>query len=265
MSQTAAEHWLSIVQAKAIQLEKTAAELLAEVGTRENATRDDTIDKLVIQLGEKSRELAGFYAPGLVPEALISFRDALKIWDGSRGNLNSLLRLIRCYERLDEITTYSDHTAVSSFDSILQRYRDDEALEASLTELVDKLRELVRVADEALTAQLVRELREILRELEHRQKKNLTDLVAWLDFAMKGFARFTDLNIGGPYASLAYDCAKLALDSRLKIRAIFDRAQREFRLEIGLPFFQKAAEELPDFKKEADLMKYLPQSQSGTS
>jgi hypothetical protein len=257
MHQTATEHWLNAGKAKSKELKALISRLIGLISTY-GPTRDQQVNDLIAAIDPKLRAFADHYGPGHMPEPLSRFQQVYSSWRSSRAVPGGLVSLIEAYRSLDQLDEYADNPPSLSFESIFETHRTDEQLENSLAALVEKLTELVQVADENLSAEISRELRRILDELDRRQEKNLTNLMGWLDFGLKAIAKLGDMHLAGPYASIAYDCAKLAIQSKIRIMALYDEAQKEFQLKLGFNFFRKAADEIPYLNNEEDLKKFLP-------
>jgi hypothetical protein len=250
------EHWVLACKAKANELRNIAADLIVAIAGADHPNRENNIKSVHNRLLEKTKTFFELYGPGQIPPTLTEFHHALEAWKQNRGNAGQFAQLMRVYEKLKDVPDYDE--AVTPFHVLLEEFRNDAELEKALTDLVVKLRELLEVADIDLSAQIARELRRLLEELENRGKKTLTDLIAWIDLGMKGLADLLGKKGGFEHGSLVYECLKLALASKIRIMAVYEKAESEFRLRLGFSFLNKAARHVPDIRNEEDLKRYLP-------
>jgi hypothetical protein len=252
---TPTEHWVQSGKAKTAEIQNIAREFVSRLSRPDYHEREDEIRHQLTQLEQKTTAFFDHFGPGQVPPALQQFAHALQLWKGNRQNPQHIIALVTAYNQLSGIGSY-DATTVT-FQVILDGFRNDQELEKLLADLVTKLRNLVNVADADLSAKIARELNQVLDELDRRAGKTLTDLLVWLDLGMKGLAELARLH-GFEQAPLAYECAKAAVSSKLRILAIWEKAENDFQLKLGFSFLKKAAKEVPDIRSEEDFKRYLP-------
>lgn len=243
------EHWQKSIAAKLKQIQDIHSNVLEHLPKSSEPKFRTYLDGLTAAV----KGLMAHYGPGTVPRPLECDRDTLAQWTSQVSNHSLISRFVIEGAALPSILSY-DTAKPPRFSEFLEGFGDDPSLQGDVDALIAKLEQIAKDCDEQVANRLMLDLLRILNGLR-ADRKSLTDLTPWLDFAFRVCAAIFDQHAGTIAATFALEAGKLALGAKVKVIATVDRAEREFVLKIGLPAVAKRLE-LP-LPTEADLDRKL--------
>jgi hypothetical protein len=213
-------------------------------------------DQTVKAIEQRIAGLTMMFPPKQAPPALRTLEGALHQFHEAKHHPQFFLQLMRSYEALRAVASINENER-PSFDEIFGAYKQDEDLQSLANQLVSLLERLLQEADDLLSAQIARELRVILEQLQKRDKRSLYELQTWVELGAKALVVVIETYTGAHGLSLVKEAIQIALRIRLRLIDRYAAAQKQTLQQHGLTYVEKALEKFPELPTEDQVQKYL--------
>lgn len=243
---TSHEAWKSNLQEK---VEEVRTLLLRYLTNKEDPVIQDLMGKL--------KGLILMFGANQVPPTLKNLESQLDSFKNNKTHTGLFRNLIELYHSVPDAAAFSD-SEPPSFDQIFESYKKDGELQKLVDELVSLLKQILAEADDTLSAQISRELKAILEQLQKRDKFSLYELQSWIDLAVKGLLVVTETYTHMHGLALVYEAIKVSVRVKKKLHDGYSEAQNKLIKEHSLTYMERAAEKYPEIPNEEKLKKLLP-------
>lgn len=237
------------------------------IALKEDRLREDNqkheFEKLTNNIDLKLKTLSNMFATNSVPRQVTDCRQNFLKLKKELRSPERMIAYIRSNDSLPEIALPTDEKP--SFDSIFESYANDDELNKLVDELINLLSQILEIADEELSAQITRDLTEILGGLKKRRKASLNELYNWLDLGVKVSIKIFETHTGFTGIDLAYEAAKIGSKSIGKLMNCHDEAQKKFLSDRKLKFAKKVVEDIPTTLTECDVVARIEQSKKSSN
>lgn len=226
---SSADTWAASLKEKVEALREL---LLTYLMTKQDATADSI-----------KKHLAAttiMYSPKNIPALLNELGSLMSEFRANKEQPHTFLRLMSLYERLPTVVSF-DEVEPPSFDSIFQSYKNDKDLNGLVDELVKTLEKVLAEADDSLSAQIVRELEAILKQIKKNRRTSLYELLPWVDWGMRGLLLIAEMHTGFKGMELVYDAIKLSRKVKYRLIEGYGESKNRLLKDHKLIFIQKAA------------------------
>jgi hypothetical protein len=240
--------WRENLQSKVADISRLVLEYLTN--------RDDS---LVPQIQERIAGLKSMFGPKQTPHELRVFENNLNGFLQGKNRTDLFLNLMKAYQTLPAISDFDDAELVS-FDAIFESYKADEALNALVDELVGLIEKILAEGDATLSAQIARELGNILQQLKRRQKYSLYELQNWIDLGARALLCYLEAQSGAHGLQIAYEAVKLSFKIKGKLMDQYAEAQKRLTEQGNLAYVAKAMNRVPELRTYEEAQKFLADS-----
>jgi len=247
--QTSVEAWKDNLRTKIDEIREL---LLTYLTRREGETAHE--------LSSKLDGLDLMFARGKVPQTLHRLRDRLQYFQQFSGDEQAFLRLFESYGDLVSVTIFEDEQeAFTSFDEIFESYKNDETLNSLVDELVGLLQRVISEGNEVLTAQVVRELESILRQVKNRKRMSFYELLVWIELCLPALVMIVATHENLPQLIVLDQAILKTLAVKQRLLDLYKEAKSKLITQHELAFTKKALNQ-PEVTSEEQAIKLLKTS-----